>query len=216
MRVALVLAVAAGIVALTAAEARATSCVPMLTWRGTVYDGSFQTRGVELGARIGTGLVPDCPDVGEEPDPPTPVGVLRVVGVRPAIAVGARQDRSVYLAEGFVIESPRHPLHRKIFRRGSPNETRGWSCGPAFRRVGRLRTVPPLIVGIAFRRTGRAAQVFLDARTDFHERLARFGVPYLAAGTRVAVTATRCTASGGRWKLVARAFAPIGAPTLAG
>ena len=216
MRFALVLALAGGIAALTAAEARATTCVPTLTWRGTVYDGSFQVRGVELGARIGTGLIPDCPMPGEEPDPPTPVGVLRVVGVRPAIAVGGRHDRDVYLAAGFVIQSPRHPLHRKIFRRGSPNETRGWSCGPAFRRVGRLRTAPESAVGIAFRGTGRRAQLFLDARTQFDERLARFGVPYLAPGMRVAVTATRCTASGGRWKLVARSFAPIGAPTLAG
>jgi hypothetical protein len=216
MRVAGLLALAAALVALAPAEARATSCEPRLTWRGALYIGGFNARGVDFGSRVGTGLVPDCADTGGEPEPPTPIALLRVAGVRPAIAVGTKPDRALYLAEGFVIESPRHPLHRKLFRRGSPNETRGWTCRPAFARVGRIRTPPPFSVSIAFRRSGRTAQVFVDARTQFDDRLSRFGVPYLAVGTRVRATLTRCTRSRGRSKLVARAFAPVRGATLAG
>jgi hypothetical protein len=56
---------------------------------------------------------------------------------------------------------------------------------------------------------------FLDAETRF-TGLDRYGVPYLGRGTRVTLTATRCTASGGRWKLVARSFVRVGDATLAG
>jgi hypothetical protein len=216
MRLAALLALAAALVALFPAEARATSCAPTLTWRGVLYSGGLRPRGVEVGSRVGTGLVPDCPGPGEEAEPPTPVALLRVVGVRAAIAVVARHDRDVYLAEGFVIESPLHPLHRKLFRRGSPDETRGWSCGATLRRTGRVTSAPPSSVRVAFRRSGREASFFLDARTRFDDRLTRFRVPYLAVGTRVTLTATRCTASGGRWKLVARSFAPVAGATLAG
>ncbi len=217
MRVAVLVAFAAVVAALVPAEARATSCAPVITWRGVLYLGSFPPRGVDLGARIGTGFIPDCADVGgQEPGPPEPVGVLRVVGVRPAIAITGRHDRQLYLAEGFLIKSPRHPLHRMVYRRSSPNESRGWTCGPDFRRAGRIKTPPPFTVSIAFRRTGRTAQVFLDARTRFDERLLRFGVPYLGVGTRVRATLTRCTRSGGRSKLVARALAPVRSAALTG
>ncbi len=109
MRLAAVLALAAALVALFPAEARATSCAPTLTWRGVLYSGGLRPRGVEVGSRVGTGFVPDCPGPDEDAEPPTPVALLRVVGVRAAIAVVARHDRDVYLAEGFVIESPLHP-----------------------------------------------------------------------------------------------------------
>ena len=188
------------VVAVAAAgPAHATVCVPTLTWRGVLYDGGFWYRGgVSLGSRVGTGLVPDCPSPGQPPQPPTPVALLRVDGVRPAIAVAARHDRGVYLAEGYVIQSRLHPLHRNVYGRHSPNERRGWSCGAVFRRTGRVTGPPPNVV-----RVGRA-HYFIDAGTHFSGRLTRHGVPYLGHGTRVTLTATRCTASGGRAKLVAR------------
>ena len=215
MRVVALAALAGALLALASAESHATSCAPILTWRGTVYSGGFTTRGLEFGLRIGTAYVPDCPNPGEKEGPPTPVTLLRVVGIRPAIAVGTRHDREPYLAEGFFIESPRHPLHRKIFGRRSPDETRGWSCGTRFRRSGRVTSAPPFNLRIAYRNR-RQADFFVDANTDFSTHLTRFGVPYLAVETRVTVIATRCTASGGRWKLVARSFVPAGHPALAG
>lgn len=216
MRAGVVAALAAMLFALAPADARATSCAPTLTWRGTLYGGGWGTRGVEFGRPIGTGYVPDCPNPGEKAGPPSPVTLLRVTGVRPAIAVGTRHDRDLYLAEGFFVESRRHPLHRNVFGRRSPNETRGWSCGPAFRRTGRVTSVPPLNLRVAYGRTGRERHFFVDAQTRFDDRLTRLGVPYLSAGTRVSLTAKRCTASGGRWKLVARSFAPAGGSVLAG
>jgi hypothetical protein len=215
MRLTAVAGLAAALVALAPVDAGATSCIPTLTWRGTLYSGGFGPRGVDFGSRIGTGYVPDCPGPGEEPRPPEPVALLRVAGVRPSIAVGARHDRGLYLAAGFFIESPRHPLHRTIFRRGSPNETRGWSCGQAFRRTGRVTSAPPLNLRVRYRGTRREGHFFVDAQTRFAPALTRFGVPFLATGTRVRLTAVRCTASGGRWKLVARSFAPPARTALA-
>jgi hypothetical protein len=211
--------VAAALLALAPADARASSCVPSLTWRGTLYSGGYgpgAVDAVEFGARIGTGYFPDCADTGGEPGPPEPVGVTRIVGVRPAIAVGTTVDRDVYLAENFFVESPRHPLHRIVFRRGAPDETRGWSCGRAFRRIGRVTAAPPAVLRITFRSRPRGALFVVDAKTRFSKRLTRFGVPYLAEGTRVVVTATRCTASRGRSKLVARSFATVTDAALAG
>ena len=207
VRLGVVAALAAIFVGAMPADARAASCAATLTWRGTLYSGLWAPRGVEFGGRIGTGYVPDCPGPGEEPEPPTPVTLLRVKGVRPAIAVATRHERSLYLAEGFIIESRRHPLHRAVFRRGSPNETRGWSCGPLFRRTGQVTSAPPFNLRVAYRRTGRLGHFFVDAETRFDDRLTRFGVPYLRVGTNVRLTARRCTASGGRWKLVTRSFA---------
>ena len=184
--------------------------MPTLTWRGTLYSGGWGRLGLETGERIGTGYAPDCPSQGEEPEPPQPVTLRRVVDVRPAIAVATADTRDVYLAGGFVIESPLHPLHRKIFRRASPNETRGWSCGPLFRRLGRVTSAPPHNVRIRHR-SGGERLYFIDARTAFDAGLMRSGVPFLRRGMQVGVVGTRCTASGGRSKLVARSFASAGA-----
>lgn len=199
-----------GLVVMVPADAKASSCAPTLTWRGTVYHGGLSIRGIEFGPRVGTGLVPGCPSPGETPAPSTRVRLVRIAGVLPALAVGVRRERSVYLAEGYVIESPRHPLHRRIFRRGSPSETRGWSCGAAFRRTGRVAHAPPGLL-----RIGRA-QYFVDAETRFSGRVTRHGVPYLRRGMRVGLTAIRCTASGGRSKLVARLFWQLSGTALAG
>ena len=210
MRGLALVALSTALVAVAPADARATSCAPTLTWRGIVYHGGFSTRGVDFGPRVGTGLVPACPGPGEPPAPPTTVALLRLTAVRPALAIAPRRERRVYLAEGYVIESPRHPLHRTIFRRGSPSETRGWSCGAAFPRTGRVTNAPPNVL-----RIGRA-QYFVDAATRFGGRLTRHGVPYLGRGMRIRLTATRCTASGGRAKLVARSFSRVGGTGLAG
>ena len=125
-----------------------------------------------------------------------------------ALAVTSEPD--VYLAEGYVIESPRHPLHRRIFRYGGPSETRGWFCGAAFRRAGLVTHAPPNVLRIS------GVQYFVDAATRFRRGVTRFGVPYLGVGIRVGLTATRCTASGGRWKLVDRTFWRVGSTQLAG
>jgi hypothetical protein len=214
MRVAALIVLTTAVAALAPGDAQA-ACGAVLKWRGALYFGDFPTRAIKFGARVGTGQIPDCADTGEPPGPATPVTLLRVSGVRPAIAVGTAPDRDLYLRHGFVIQSPRHPLHAKIFRRGSPNETRGWSCGPEFRRAGRVTSAPPLNLRIRYRRTQQQPQFFVDANTRFSDRLTRFGVPFLAIGARVTVKATRCTASKGRSKLVARSLGPLVANALA-
>jgi hypothetical protein len=224
MRFGAMIVLAAAVAALGAAAATLgpapadaqAACGAVLKWRGVFYFGDFPTRGIKFGARVGTGQIPDCADTGEPPGPSTPITLLRVAGVRPAIAVGTAPDRELYLRHGFVIQSPHHPLHEKIFRGRSPNETRGWSCGREFRRAGRVASAPPLVVRIRYRGTRRQPQLFVDARTRFSDRLTRFGVPFLGIGARVTVVATRCTASGGRSKVVVRFFGAVAETTLAG
>ena len=175
-----------------------------MEWKGREYSGGFPTRGVEFGRTIGTAVEPFCGMPGEEPAEPSTLTVRRIKGVRPAIAVGVREYGGTWLAHGYVIESPRHPLHRTVFRRDTrPNETRGWTCGATFTRRGRIAQEPPYVLRI---RIGRARpDFFVDANTSF-VGLDRLGVPYLGRGTRVKLTATRCTASGGRSKRVIRSL----------
>jgi len=203
MRILVTAAVAIAFVVLVPGQARAASCAPTLTWRGTVYYSGFGVRGVDLGARVGTGLQPYCPSTGPPAEgPPTRLELRRIRGVLPAVAVGLTRARRVYLADGYVIESPLHPLHRFLGGSpsiGSPSEPRG-SCGAAFRRTGRVTSTPPNAI-----RVGRA-QYFVDARTVFSGRVTRHGIPYLGRGMRVGLSAVRCQASGGRSKLVALRF----------
>ena len=192
-------ALVVGVATAAPGGAAATSCAPTLTWRGVVYHGGFSGRGLGFGETVGTGLVPSCPSQGEPAAPPEPVTLLRIRGVRPALAVAPRNERRPYIADGYVIESPRHPLHRMFFPRGVPNETAGWSCARSFTRVGRVTHTPPNV----FRVNG--VQYFLDSRTVFGRRLMRHGVPYLGRGTRVGLEARRCSRRGHNGpKLVAR------------
>ena len=65
---------------------------------------------------------------------------------------------------------------------------------------GRVVGTPANMFRIEYERA-RVAQFLVDARTRFGG-LDRYGVPYLGRGIHGRLTATPCSASGGRWKFV--------------
>jgi hypothetical protein len=80
-------------------------CGFSLEYKGVPYTGvglQFAPPTMVFGARIGEGLVPGCSDEPGVPDPqPERVGVVRIEGVPPGVAVGqAGVSTRFYLAEG--------------------------------------------------------------------------------------------------------------------
>lgn len=59
--------------------------------------------------------------------------VFRLPGVDRAVAVGARRPfgSTAYLAPGYLVAVPSHPLHDKVYGSArKPNERAGWDCDP--------------------------------------------------------------------------------------
>ena len=113
MRVALLLAVSAGLLAGCAAGSGEgdsdASCDAALDWNGVRYQGSGTRLPPELGEAIGEGTVPGCDD-GDGDSGESTVTVFAVKGVDPAAAVGLEDDWAVYLAPAYsgsaVVEYP--------------------------------------------------------------------------------------------------------------
>lgn len=80
-------------------------CGFSLEYKGVPYDSvglQFAPPTIVFGARIGEGLVPGCNDEPGAPQPqPERVGVVRIKGVAPSVAVGqAGVSTRIYMAEG--------------------------------------------------------------------------------------------------------------------
>lgn len=191
-----------------AAGGGAASCVPLLEWQGATYLGG-QPGKVELGESLGEATEPGCADTGGAEPSASEVEVFAIEGVDPAVAFATRPD-FVFLAEGYVLESPAHPLHELVFEQDEPDERRGWRCGRPV--TVEARASGPATYGLIFRvtdvagggaifRAARDVEISLDAETQF-AGLNRHGVPYVAEGDRFRLTASSCS-RGERQKLVA-------------
>jgi hypothetical protein len=181
-------------------------CVARVTWRGVDYAsaGSRFKAPVAFGPRIGDAAIRACPD-----DPVLPVSALSIRGVSLEVAIGLEGKewpRSLWLAAGYIGESPRHPLHRAIY--GSdhePDETAGFRCEAPRALRARVAGAPqyqrdPLHVvarharDTPFLTDGNAdGLVTLDAHTRI-AGLTRHGVPYVEAGDRVRLVIRACRA----------------------
>lgn len=203
--------VVAGAVGSLSASASGSSCAQTVEWRRTTYDAvPARQASTSLTRRLGRGEVVPCLEArGCAGTPPARnATILRIEGVDPEVAVGVEEDAgSVYLAEGYFVELAGHPLHRAVFGRdGTPNETAGLDCGRAFRRIG--RRVPPLtsVLRVELDGQDREATFFVDAKTEIAVP-ERNGLPYVADGQRISITARACGARGGAAKLVAAVVA---------
>lgn len=199
MRASRVVLASAAILALVPAQASQSSCVARVVYDHVGYTGSHTKHAVHRGAWVGTGVLPACHDliINGQPAPgerDTPVSVYRAGRAHPKIALMIRGDgdRSVYLAAGFLIESPKHPLHRAIY--GSASEPDAGSdpgCGKRLvRSVGRVRyPVESGRIDLAGRERDRAIRI--DTHTKLRGRT-RLGVPYVGLGDHVVATGVRC------------------------
>jgi hypothetical protein len=201
-------AVAVG--AMDGGTARA-ACASTLTWRATTYTGWATRSPATLGERLGRGVVPACRDAivirpsgpdGGRPVRPRLVALRAIAGVDPAVAVAVDGDpRTAYLAPGYFPQLPGHPLHAAIYGSADrPLETLGRRCTSVAAFAGRALGSDPGAL-VARSPNGRRTTVLLDVRTRVRGP-GRRGLPHVAAGERVRITAVRCGAD-----LVAREVA---------
>jgi hypothetical protein len=216
LRLAFWLVAVLGGAGLLVGAAAATSCGPLIEWKGVLYSGANLAHAVRFGGLLGEGLVPPCDgSEGCQAEEGKRVDVYRLPRVDPAVAIGGRGPlgrRNAYLAPGYFPQLPGHPLHRALY--GSPrrpNERAGaWQCGRPIeglrgtvaRTVGWGWVFAVRFEGERMRRQYGYTTVFVDARTtitgfDSH------GLPHVEKGDRLEATVLECTASGERYKVVA-------------
>jgi hypothetical protein len=209
------------------APAASSSCAEAVEWQGIRYEGMGGTlrAPVAFGERLGEGAIPSCSDedgIGCRGPESSPVDVLRLPGIDPAIAVGVpprgRLSR-VYLAPGYFPELPGHPLHDAVYERGRPNERLGSRCEAPVELAGTVVRTPTWggvfavrFAGDLVRRQFGYTAVFVDAQTRI-VGLDRNGLPYVDAGDRLQARVRECTASGERYKVVADLIEPGGGAT---
>jgi hypothetical protein len=204
------------------------ACAFFVEWNGVSYGPVDTGRPVTFGPSLGHGVVPFCDDTddgGCEPlrdESGESIAVFRLPGIDPHVAVGASAPwgRRVFLAAGFLPELPDHPFHGAIY--SSPREPNerdgGWRCGKQIPHlVGTVTGTPALglVFGVRFegaivRRDGGSTSVFVDASTSI-TGFDEFGVPRIEAGDRIRAAVRECTASGGRYKVVADSITPASA-----
>jgi Family of unknown function (DUF6281) len=194
-----------------------SACAARITWDGTVYYGQTFPSRLPATLTLGTGGRPTCRDShGGEAGASSTVEVRRLSGVEPRVAVAVQgEPEHAYLAAGYFIQLPSHPLHGAIeWSSRSLNELIGCAKSPPMRVEGTIRYGPSASLDVsgrddvARRYVGSEALLFVDARTHV-ERLSRNGLPYIAPGTKVAVEAIGClTRKGKLAKLVPRRISP--------
>lgn len=223
IRYALCLAALLASCGLLVGPAGATSCPLLVEWNGVRYDAGNFDRQVAFGASVGEATVPPCGDEGAgcRRGDSEKVRVFRLPGVDPHVAVGAAGPlgREVYLAAGFFPQLPDHPLHEAAYGSARrPNERTGWRCADAIHDlVGTVVNETPgwgSVFQVRFegdsvrRQYGRTA-LFVDARTTI-SGFDEFGLPRVVENDRIRATVRECTASGGRYKVVADAISNAG------
>ena len=177
-------------------------CAAQLVWNGVAHHSSGERlRPFSLGKPLGKGRIPGC-----EGDTGFQVNVVRIRGVSPQVAVGVESNdwRYAWLARGYILESPLHPLHDSVF--GSvekPDAEEGFSCGRT--RVIRVRAVntpafdvEPLTVEAEddqlqsfLLREDVDGIVTVDAHSVV-SGFARDGIPFLQAGDEFSLTLREC------------------------
>jgi hypothetical protein len=164
-----------------------------------------------FGRPLGTGRMPGCGT-----DPATTLDVYALEGVEPEVAVGAEDgegQRSVWLAPGYVIESPQHPLHEAVYgSAGEPDADAGFDCeGPRSLAADALNT-PRIAEPLQVKAADAEIDRYLQARgvlgtLSFDARSAisgaeKGGIPFIEDGSQLALVVRRCrgTAESGEWQ----------------
>jgi hypothetical protein len=207
LAVAAALAVAGG---LAASGPASGSCVAAIRLHGVFYDRAVFPHALpaERGAVRGA-VNPACNDAGPQaaPQPDQPVALRALKGVPARIAVvrpGA--TREAWLAPGFLLALPSHPLHA-VAAHAPPSALFG--CAAPVVVSGRTRTQPGFVAGFVVHAGGLNVDVLVRSSTRVRTpRVA--GVPYIGQGRRLTIRG--CRSKDGR-RIAAysiRAAAPMG------
>jgi hypothetical protein len=205
-------------------------CAAQLVWQGVAHNSSGdRVRPSTLGKPLGKGRISGCGG-----DAAYQVNVVRIRGVSPQVAVGVEGNDWPYawLARGYILESPIHPLHDSVF--GSvekPDAEEGFDCGRTRAIRVRALTTPafdtqPLTVEAEddqlqsfLLREDVDGIVTLDAHSVV-SGFARDGIPFLQAGDEFSLTLRECvgkaTEAGlaGLRKLVVKDVSPSAPPVV--
>jgi hypothetical protein len=215
-------ALAAGAVALATAgcsdveSATSTSTEPAanldcpfpLLWNDVRYEAGIDLPpSSKLGPEIGPGVVLGCgsEETGSYPD--EDVDVRRIEGVPPSVAVAALLEGAsepvVWLAHGYLVESPRHPLHAAVVESWGLDDGReGFTCGEAQATRARALSTPapgqPLEieadepeVEALLTAPGTRRLVSVEPGTDL-SGLERYGVPSIERGDEFVLSLRVC------------------------
>jgi hypothetical protein len=188
---------ALGATGILATAALGTSCEEAVEWNGVLYVSVPVREAPEPGAALGEGEIPDCVVGGRCAPPGESVEVVRLKGVDPSVAVGARDG--VYLAPGTLPALTDHPLHDAAY--GSPTSpSYRQRCGEPFVFTGEVEHASGnLRVDLAAPAPNQLEQladdglvwVEVDAGTAV-EGFDRNGVATFEDGAPVEVTARIC------------------------
>jgi hypothetical protein len=182
-------------------------CAYPLLWDEVRYEpGIDLSSSSRLGPELGPGVVLGCgsEETGYYPD--ENVRVQRIEGIDPSVAVAAQMkdaDRPiVWLGHGYLVESPRHPLHSAIATSQGLDGHEGFTCGAPRTTTARALSTPapgqPLELGAddpeveaLLTEPGTQRLVSVEADTFVHG-LERHGVPYVERGDEFVLVLRPC------------------------
>lgn len=185
----------------------ALDCAYPLVWNEVRYEAGIDLpSSARLGPELGPGVVLGCgsEEMGYYPD--ENVSVRRIDGVDPAVAVAARikdADRPiVWLGHGYLVESPRHPLHPTIATSWGLDGHQGFTCGASRKTRAYVLSTPapgqPLEVRAddpeveaLLTEPGTQRLVSVEADTVV-SGLERHGVPYVERGDELVLALRPC------------------------
>jgi hypothetical protein len=182
-------------------------CLYPLVWDDQRYEPAVELpRSWEADEPLGPGVVLGCgsPELGYYPD--EDVEVRSVEGIHPSIAVAAHWHDSaewaVYAAPGYLIESPRHPLHEALAENWGYADSPDYTCDRTLRTRGRSLTTPELGQGLEVVAVNPAVEellvapggnrwVAVDPKTELIG-FDRNGVPHVREGDDLMLVVNVC------------------------
>lgn len=185
----------------------ALDCAYPLLWKGVRYEAGIDLpTSSRLGPEIGSGVVLGCgsEEMGYYPD--EDVRVRSIEGVDPAVAVAALTKDAdgplVWLGHGYLVGSPRHPLHSAIATSWGLDGHEGFTCDESRTTTARVLSTPapgqPVKVkaddpevGALLTAPGTHRLVSIEADTAI-SGLERHGVPYVEGGDELVLALRPC------------------------
>jgi hypothetical protein len=182
-------------------------CAYPLLWNEVRYEpGIDLPSSSRLGPDLGSGVVLGCgsEETGYYPD--ENVRVRRIEGIDPSVAIAARTkdaDRPIiWLGHGYLVESPRHPLHSAIAISWGLDGHEGFTCGTSRTTTARVLSTPapgqPLEVEAddpeveaLLTEPGTQRLVSVEADTVV-SGLERHGAPYVERGDEFVLALRPC------------------------
>ena len=184
----------------------ALDCAYPLVWDGVSYEAGVDLpASARLGPALGPGVVLGCGDE-ETGYPDENVEVHGLDGIHPSVAVAALLESAdrpiVWLGDGYLVESLRHPLQAAIETWTGESVLDGFTCGASLTTTARALSTPgpgePLEVEaddpevealLTAPGTHRLVSIEADTRIA---GLDRHGVPYVGRGDELVLALRPC------------------------